>query len=71
MINCIYMKNFSSRSKRLSRLRESLDRCDSDECRISILMDKVINLQDCLFELQRNYYELLFTYCRPCVHDQF
>lgn len=54
---------------RRDRLLASLEQCDSDSARIKILVDRVLSLEDSLFELQQTYFDTLNQ--KLCVQTQF
>ena len=56
--------NVSNTSLRRQAILEALDKCDSRDTRESLLLDKVLELQDTLFEMQSAYCELTISYNR-------
>ena len=74
------MKNLVHQSKDLTDLARSTIRkgkiysylymCDSDDDKISLLVDMIISLQNQLEELQLCYLELK-RYNKQCVHNRF
>lgn len=56
--------NVSNTFLRRQAILDALDKCDSRDKRESILLDKVIELQDTLFEMQSAYCELTISYNR-------
>lgn len=64
--------NNSNSSLRRQAIIDALNRCDSPHARELLLLDKVIELQDTLFELQQMYAELSLSFKRlQCVQVPF
>lgn len=56
--------NVSNHFIRRQSILDALEKCDSRDTRESLLLDKVIQLQDTLFELQQSYCELQLAFRR-------
>lgn len=52
----------SLKHERRLKIEDMLRNCDSDSSRISILIDKVIELEDCLLEYQDSHLALMSAY---------
>lgn len=61
----------SNRALRRAEIFEALDKCKINDTRESILVDKVISLEDSLRELQEAYAELTLSFRRRCVQVPF
>ena len=58
--------------KRRRNLLDSLSRCDSPATRESLLIDRILELEDSLLELQETYSELLKSFKKfSCVQTPF
>lgn len=68
------MENHSIKYIRRSSLVASLAAIEDDKTKINLLIDKVMSLQDTLFELQQTYVEERLNnreLHRICVHNPF
>lgn len=65
------MNNSLSQIRR-RKILESLDKCDSPATRESLLLDRIIELEDSLLELQETYAETLLSFKKlSCVQVPF
>lgn len=62
--------NISNKFVRKGRYISMISKCDKDSKKISLLIDRIIELEDSLNELQQNYFELL-TRSRLCALPPF
>ena len=58
--------NNSLKYLRKSAIYDSLECCSNDSQKINMLVDKVIELQNCLVDLQAAYYECLNKFNTLC-----
>lgn len=63
--------DYSLKILRRNKIFQALDKCDSQEQRIELLVNKVLDLQNSLCELQDAYTEMLISYRNLCVQTPF
>lgn len=64
--------NNSFSAQRRRKILDSLERCDSPASRESLLLDRILELEDSLLELQETYAELTLSFKKfSCVQVPF